>query len=304
MENVENVLITAEVAKLLDYETVHVIRVAKELLNQGIITEKDFRSAGLRTYLFNQEALKQLRIKFDNPTYFLTYEMDEDPYQIRQLSYSELRVGGEDLIILNDESEKAKFQALRQAFDDEQEGAEAAYEEYLGEKDYLHEYVAYDDNDGWVSYVKLDQAIREGKAYFIENSELVKVQAKDVEKLAITDKTQLISSPVVKICEDIFKAPSGEYYRFTGNGFEVEEIDMDDERIKYWTMSEQEALDQIAKDFNLEYRYEKVEYWDNQPVFWSKDGQKIEIKEMVIGNGMAHLKTRNLSEILDDVMGL
>lgn len=303
MENVKNIYITGEVAQLLDYEPAHVIRVAKDLLLEGVFTENDFRSAGPRTYLFNSEAIKQLRIKFDCPTAFLVSTLDEQPHTIENCRYSELRVVEEDLIILHDAEEKAKFQALLKSFNEGDN--EEDYEEFINEKDYLKEFVASDDPYGWISYIKLDKAIREGSAYFINDLDLTLVKPSDLDKMVVTiDETRVVSEVVTQLESGFFESTNDTYYRFTGNGTEVEEIDVTDERIKYWKMSVDEALDQIAKDFKLQFYYDRLDYWDNQPFFLTVDELTIAIKEIVIENGAAHLKTRNLSEILDDVMAI
>lgn len=65
MENVNKVYITAEVAKRLDLNPSYLIRIAKELKKDEVITENDLRLAGKRTYLFNENAIKELRKKLN-----------------------------------------------------------------------------------------------------------------------------------------------------------------------------------------------------------------------------------------------
>lgn len=63
MENVNKVYITAEVAKRLDLNPSYLIRIAKELKDNGTITENDLRLAGKRNYLFNERAINELSKK-------------------------------------------------------------------------------------------------------------------------------------------------------------------------------------------------------------------------------------------------
>ncbi|MDU7109496.1 MAG: AraC family transcriptional regulator [Clostridium perfringens] len=63
MENVNKVYITAEVAKKLDLNPSYLIRIAKELKDNGTITENDLRLAGKRNYLFNERAINELSKK-------------------------------------------------------------------------------------------------------------------------------------------------------------------------------------------------------------------------------------------------
>lgn len=304
MENVENILITAEVAKLLDYETVHVIRVAKELLNQGIITNRDFRSAGLRTYLFNKEALRQLRIKLKCPTFFLI-DKGDSPSEIHELYYRDLEIVNEDLIILNDESEKIRFQTLVAAVQRQQTNeATELYEDYIQEKESLGECLMADDTDGGISYIKLDQAIREGKAYFLKEFDLVEVKLSDLRGMTTVCEQGIVWQVVEKISDNIFKTADENYYRLNNVGYEAELIRLDDNRIKYWMMDEKEVIEEIAKDFELKIEFDKIDYWDNQPVFVAKNGKKISINELKIKDNTAFIQTRNISEILDEVMML
>lgn len=65
MENVQKIKITSEVAKELDLNPSYLIRIAKELKDNGTITENDLRLAGKRNYLFNQRAINELRKKLN-----------------------------------------------------------------------------------------------------------------------------------------------------------------------------------------------------------------------------------------------
>lgn len=299
MENVQKVYITSEVAEMLNYQPVHIIRVAKSLLEQKKLTKKEFRSAGPRTYLFNEEAIKQLKVEVDYPDFFLTWEGDEENKEIKAIPYSELKVVCEDLIIFNDEDEKQKFESLQRAFIEEDEDEE--YEEFIEEKQYLHEMLDSDDSYGWVSYARLEQAAREEKAYFIKGDKLVPIKASAIKHMTIAYEDSIVSEPVTQVSKGIFKTNDGYYYRFTGEGDEVETLDMDSYRMKYFEMETDDALKQIQEDFGLEIKYGKISYWENEPIFLTKNNEKINIKEVAVVDGMAMLKNRNISDILDDV---
>lgn len=61
MENVNNVYITKEVADKLGINPSYLIRVAKSLKEQGLILNDDMRSAGSRNYIFNENAVKNIK---------------------------------------------------------------------------------------------------------------------------------------------------------------------------------------------------------------------------------------------------
>lgn len=66
MINVNKVYITKEVAdELGDINASYLIRVAKELKDNGTITDNDMRAAGKRNYLFNENAVNELRKKLN-----------------------------------------------------------------------------------------------------------------------------------------------------------------------------------------------------------------------------------------------
>lgn len=61
LENVNNVYITKEVADKLGINPSYLIRVAKSLKEQGLILNDDMRSAGSRNYIFNENAVKNIK---------------------------------------------------------------------------------------------------------------------------------------------------------------------------------------------------------------------------------------------------
>lgn len=65
MEDVKKVYITKEVADQLGVNPSYLIRVAKELKENGVITDNDLRTAGIRNYLFNDRAVNELRKKLN-----------------------------------------------------------------------------------------------------------------------------------------------------------------------------------------------------------------------------------------------
>lgn len=65
MEDVKKVYITKEVADQLGINPSYLIRVAKELKENGVITDNDLRTAGIRNYLFNDRAVNELRKKLN-----------------------------------------------------------------------------------------------------------------------------------------------------------------------------------------------------------------------------------------------
>lgn len=299
--NVQQVFVTAEVARMLNYEPAHIIRVAKELAEQGILSKQEFRNAGPRTYLFNQEAIKKLRLKFDCPTPFLVYGKDEGPYRIEKLKYSDLRIVDEDLIILHDETEKKHYQAIKSGWMEGDELAEPAYEEFIDEKDYSKEICQKSDPYGWMSYIKLIKAIQKETAYYVHDLELTPVPATDLDQLAVDSPKGIIESVMTEIEHGFFQSPTGEIYRYTGSGTEVEEIDLGSDWMKYWVMTHEEAIKQLARDFNLKLVIDDLQIWKNQPFFKTEDGRRIALKEVVIEDQSAHLRNRNLSDIFNEL---
>ncbi|MBU3176112.1 AraC family transcriptional regulator [Clostridium estertheticum] len=63
MTDVNGVLITKEVAEQLDINPSYLIRLAKELLESGVIKPTEMRSAGKRNYLFNKKAISEIKNK-------------------------------------------------------------------------------------------------------------------------------------------------------------------------------------------------------------------------------------------------
>lgn len=61
MIDVNKVYITKEVAEKLDLNPSYLIRVAKNLYDNGIINSSDMRSAGKRNYLFNDNAVEIIK---------------------------------------------------------------------------------------------------------------------------------------------------------------------------------------------------------------------------------------------------
>lgn len=65
MVDVNSVFITKEVAEKLDTNPAYLIRVAKALADEGKIKDTDMRPAGKRNYIFNENALKELKKKLN-----------------------------------------------------------------------------------------------------------------------------------------------------------------------------------------------------------------------------------------------
>lgn len=63
MVNVKDVFITKEVADKLDINSSYLIRLAKKLKKEGLISDDDMRAAGIRNYIFNEKAVKVLESK-------------------------------------------------------------------------------------------------------------------------------------------------------------------------------------------------------------------------------------------------
>lgn len=61
MVDVNEVYITKEVADELDINTSYLIRLAKKLLEDGEITDKDIRIAGKSTYIYNRNAIEAIQ---------------------------------------------------------------------------------------------------------------------------------------------------------------------------------------------------------------------------------------------------
>lgn len=63
--DVRKVFITKEVADKLGVNPSYLIRVAKKMLSEKTITDKDMRDAGKRNYIFNEKALKEFKVYFE-----------------------------------------------------------------------------------------------------------------------------------------------------------------------------------------------------------------------------------------------
>lgn len=63
MVDVKDVFITKEVADKLDVNSSYLIRLAKKLKGEGLITDEDMRTAGIRNYIFNKRAVEVLGSK-------------------------------------------------------------------------------------------------------------------------------------------------------------------------------------------------------------------------------------------------
>lgn len=63
MANVHDVYISKEVADELNLNQSYLIRLAKDLKAEGIITDNDMRLAGKRTYLFTRRAINEIQNK-------------------------------------------------------------------------------------------------------------------------------------------------------------------------------------------------------------------------------------------------
>lgn len=63
MVNVKDVFITKEVADKLDINSSYLIRLAKRLKEEGLISDDDMRAAGIRNYIFNKRAVEILESK-------------------------------------------------------------------------------------------------------------------------------------------------------------------------------------------------------------------------------------------------
>ena len=63
MLDINKVYITKEVADTLNISSSHILRLLKELLSDGTLSNNDVRLAGKNTYLFNELAIEKLRLK-------------------------------------------------------------------------------------------------------------------------------------------------------------------------------------------------------------------------------------------------
>ena len=64
MIDVRKVYTTKEVADMFDISSSHLLLVSKELFKKGDISISDMRQSGKRVYLFNNNAINTLKIKF------------------------------------------------------------------------------------------------------------------------------------------------------------------------------------------------------------------------------------------------
>lgn len=60
MIDVREVYVTSEVAKMLDISTQYCLKIAKELKENGILSDSDLREAGKRNYIFSKYAVVKL----------------------------------------------------------------------------------------------------------------------------------------------------------------------------------------------------------------------------------------------------
>lgn len=63
MSSVKDVFITKEAADMLDINSAYLIRLAKRLKEEGLISDDDMRTAGIRNYIFNKKAIEVLESK-------------------------------------------------------------------------------------------------------------------------------------------------------------------------------------------------------------------------------------------------
>jgi predicted transcriptional regulator len=61
MVNVNQVFITKEVSDTLNLSPAYLIRLAKKLQNDGLISDTDMRSAGKRNYIFSDIAVNIIK---------------------------------------------------------------------------------------------------------------------------------------------------------------------------------------------------------------------------------------------------
>lgn len=66
MVDVRKIYVTSEVAKILDVSAQYCLRIAKDLKEQGILSESDLREAGKRNYLFSDVAVAKLKDYFSS----------------------------------------------------------------------------------------------------------------------------------------------------------------------------------------------------------------------------------------------
>ena len=65
MNSVKNIYTTKEVADRLELNSNYLLRVAKELLENGTITGDEMRKSSKITYLFNDLAVKKIKEKLN-----------------------------------------------------------------------------------------------------------------------------------------------------------------------------------------------------------------------------------------------
>ena len=61
MTNVKEVFITKEVSEMLDINAAYLLRLAKKLTESGNIKPEDMRPAGKRNYIFNTNAIDEIK---------------------------------------------------------------------------------------------------------------------------------------------------------------------------------------------------------------------------------------------------
>lgn len=61
MADVTEIYITKEVAERLNINSSYLIRIAKKLIEDGELTDRDIRKAGKNTYLYNDKAIEVIQ---------------------------------------------------------------------------------------------------------------------------------------------------------------------------------------------------------------------------------------------------
>lgn len=65
MENITKVYVTKEVAEMVGLTTSYFLRFIKKMKEEGKFADSDMRQAGPRTYLFNQRAVREIKIQLE-----------------------------------------------------------------------------------------------------------------------------------------------------------------------------------------------------------------------------------------------
>lgn len=306
--NVKNVYLTSEVAELLGYEPNYLLRVAKGLMEAGIITEEDGRPAGNRNYLFNEKAVFQLQLKLNPKTYYLTSSEDYSCIHLSTMCALGIFPPSDGWIALDDSS---LVQACKEAVDD------GALDEFLEEHDLdsSEHYFICDTEEDIVNLEFLNEKMLNGHLYNLETLNPVTweeflscerfVYQVDKNGQLMIEEVEAELRPLNEE-KTLFKnKKTDEYVMYASfddsHVNEAVEFSASDDCVPYLDLKKEDLYQALANDFDLTVHYKTFEHWDNQPYFETENGEIIEIMSTsVIGNSLT-IGQKDVYHLVEDI---